>query len=99
VYLTCAEGTMSSKIIHAGTNHNIKKFAHRFEYANSSETQQMQATAGTLFGAYNAITGYYQNINEYKSNDHKLNSIMYGAALDRTKKAFDLCMNANEFLS
>jgi phage/plasmid-like protein (TIGR03299 family) len=56
-----------------------------FEYANTSETQQMQTTAGTLFGAYNAITGYYQNVKDYKSANLKLNSIMYGTALDRTK--------------
>jgi phage/plasmid-like protein (TIGR03299 family) len=70
-----------------------------YEYANTCETQQMQTTAGTLFGAYNAITGYYQNVKEYKSADNKFNSIMYGTGLDRTKKAFDLCLNASDFLN
>lgn len=69
------------------------------EYAFSAETQQMATTAGTLFGAYNAITGYYQNVNEYKSNDAKLKSIMFGTALDRTKSAFEICSKAHDFLN
>lgn len=69
------------------------------EYAFTAETQQMQTTAGTLFGAYNAITGYYQNVSEYKSDNHKVNSIMFGTALDRTKAAFEICQKANDFLS
>ena len=32
-----------------------------FSYAMISDTQQMDTTKGTLFGAYNAVTGYYQN--------------------------------------
>jgi phage/plasmid-like protein (TIGR03299 family) len=70
-----------------------------FEYAMTAPSQQMETTAGTLFGCYNAITGYYQNVKEYKSNDAKVNSIMFGTALDRTKKAFEICMKANDFLS
>lgn len=70
-----------------------------FEYAMTSPTQQMETTAGTLFGAYNAITGYYQNVKEYKSEDAKLNSILYGTGLDRTKKAFELCMSADDYLN
>ncbi|HEX8356885.1 MAG TPA: DUF932 domain-containing protein, partial [Segetibacter sp.] len=61
-----------------------------FEYAMSSPTQQMETTAGTLFGAYNAVTGYYQNVKAYKSSDQKLESIVFGTALDRTKKAFEI---------
>lgn len=70
-----------------------------FDYAMESPTQQLQTTAGTVFGAYNAITGYYQNVKEYRNEDQKLKSIMYGTALDRTKKAFEICMNANDFLN
>lgn len=69
------------------------------EYAFAAETQQMPTTAGTLFGAYNAITGFYQNVNEYKSDSAKVNSIMFGTAFERTKSAFDICSKANEFLS
>lgn len=70
-----------------------------FEYAMSSPTQQMETTEGTLFGAYNAITGYYQNVKNYKSDNQKLDSIMFGTGLDRTKKSFEICMKANDFLN
>ena len=70
-----------------------------FDYAFTAETQQMQTTAGTLYGAFNAVTGYYQNVNEYKSEDHRLKSIMFGTALDRTKKAFEICTKAQDFLN
>ena len=33
-----------------------------FEYALGSQTQQMETTAGTVFGAYNSVTGYFQNV-------------------------------------
>ena len=70
-----------------------------YEYAVTSPTQQMETTAGTLFGAYNAITGFYQNVKEYRSEDNKVNSILFGTALERTKKAFELCAKANDFLT
>lgn len=61
------------------------------EYAMASPTQQEETTKGTLFGAYNAITGYYQNFKSYKDDESKFKSIMYGTALQRGQKAFDLC--------
>lgn len=63
-----------------------------FEYAMSNPTQQIDTTKGTLFGAYNAITGYYQNVRMYKDNDAKLRSFLYGGTAQvRTQKAFRLC--------
>jgi phage/plasmid-like protein (TIGR03299 family) len=70
-----------------------------YEYALTSPTQTMETTAGTLFGAYNAITGYYQNVKSYKNDDAKVHSIIFGTALERTKKAFELCSKANDFLN
>jgi len=64
-----------------------------FEYAMSNETQLMDTTRGTLFGAYNAVTGYFQNVKEFKTGEDKLNSIMFGSGLQRTKNAFSLCTN------
>ncbi len=37
-----------------------------YDYALGSPTQQMDTTAGTVFGAYNAITGYFQNVRTFK---------------------------------
>jgi len=58
----------------------------------SSPTQQLNTTAGTVFGAYNAITGYYQNVRSYKDGDAKFKSITEGTAKQRAQTAFDLCM-------
>lgn len=63
-----------------------------FAYAMINDTQQMDTTKGTLFGAYNAVTGYYQNVRKYKDNEAKLQSIvMGGTAQLKSQKAFELC--------
>ena len=63
-----------------------------FTYAMVNDTQQMDTTKGTLFGAYNAVTGYYQNVRNYKDEEAKLQSIvMGGTAQTRAQKAFELC--------
>lgn len=65
-----------------------------FAYAMTSDTQQMETTKGTLFGAYNAVTGYYQNVRSYKDGEAKLASIvMGGTAQMKSQKAFELCTN------
>ncbi|SEO99145.1 protein of unknown function [Mucilaginibacter gossypiicola] len=62
-----------------------------FAYAMGNETQQMETTAGTLFGAYNAITGYYQNVRNFRDGDAKFKSIIEGTAKQRAQVAFNLC--------
>ncbi len=63
-----------------------------FAYAMASDTQQMDTTKGTLFGAYNAVTGYYQNVRNYKNDEAKLQSIVLGGTAQlKSQKAFDLC--------
>lgn len=63
-----------------------------YEYAMASPTQQQETTRGNLFGAYNAVTGYFQNVRNYKNEEAKLKSILYGGtAQARTQKAFNLC--------
>ena len=64
-----------------------------YAYAMADPTQQMETTAGTLFGAYNAVTGYYQNVRNFKDGDAKFKSIMDGTAKQRAQVAFDLCGN------
>lgn len=78
---------------------NIDEYSSRFlntvekvcEYGFSDETQQMQTTKGTLFGAYNAITGYFQNVMKYKDEEVKLKSVLFGNGLNKTQRAFNLC--------
>lgn len=63
-----------------------------YEYAMSNPTQQQETTKGTLFGAYNAVTGYFQNVRRYKNDEAKLSSVLFsGTAQMRTQKAFNLC--------
>ena len=65
-----------------------------FAYAMTSDSQQMNTTKGTLFGAYNAVTGYYQNVRNYKDSEAKLQSIiMGGTAQLKSQKAFEICTN------
>lgn len=64
-----------------------------FAYAMSNPTQTMDTTRGSLFGSYNAVTGYFQNVRTFKNDEAKLKSLLYGGiAQQRTQKAFDLCM-------
>jgi phage/plasmid-like protein (TIGR03299 family) len=62
-----------------------------FQYAMISPTQQEETTKGTVFGAYNGVTGYFQNARNFKSDEAKFKSIMYGTGLQRSQSAFDLC--------
>lgn len=61
------------------------------EYSAISPTQQMETTKGTLFGTYNSVTGYFQNVKNYKTDEAKFNSIMAGGALGKAQTTFDLC--------
>lgn len=62
-----------------------------YEYAMSAPSQQQETTAGTLFGAYNAVTGYFQNVRNFKDGEAKLKSIMDGTGRLRAQSAFNLC--------
>lgn len=62
-----------------------------YEYAMTAPSQQMDTTKGTLFGVYNAITGYYQNVHNFASADVKVQSILNGGALARTEAAMEVC--------
>lgn len=61
------------------------------EYAFSAPSQQTAETKGTVFGTYNAVSGYFQNVRNFKDEEGKLKSIMYGAGLQRSQTAFNLC--------
>jgi len=63
-----------------------------YEYALSSPTQNMQTTTGTVFGAYNAVTGYFQNVRNYKNEEAKVKSTLLGGTAQlRGQTAFNLC--------
>jgi len=63
-----------------------------YGYTQSAPSQQTDTTNGTVFGAYNAITGYFQNVRIYKNEEAKLKSLLLGGTGQlRTQKAFHLC--------
>jgi phage/plasmid-like protein (TIGR03299 family) len=63
-----------------------------FSYAMSDTTKLMDTTKGTVFGAYNAITGYFQNVRTYKDDEAKVSSLLMGGTGQlRAQSAFNLC--------
>lgn len=89
----------NKEVLQNVTEENIYDYSSRFtniaervtNYALSNETQQMETTKDTLFGAYNAITGYFQNVMYYKNEETKLKSILFGNGFSKTQSAFNLC--------
>lgn len=61
-------------------------------YALGNPTQQTETTRGTKFGAYNAITGFYQNVYSHKSQESKFDSIFGGTAEKNGQKALQLLL-------
>ncbi|NLU94891.1 DUF945 domain-containing protein [Chitinophaga sp. Ak27] len=63
-----------------------------FSYAMGTESQLLDTTKGTVFGAYNAVTGYFQNVKAYKSSEEKAKSILFGGdAYTKSLDCFKLC--------
>ncbi|MDR3008632.1 MAG: DUF945 domain-containing protein [Sphingobacterium sp.] len=86
-----------------GTDHELStRFKNMvdsaFNYAMTADSQLMDTTKGTLFGAYNAVTGYYQNVHNFNSMEAKLDNIVLGGTVkDRVQKAFDLCLGYDRY--
>jgi phage/plasmid-like protein (TIGR03299 family) len=59
-----------------------------YEFALSHPTQQTEATRGTLWGAYNSISGYYNYIQKYKNDEQKFTSQMFGNGNNKIQKGF-----------
>ncbi len=62
-------------------------------YAVANHTQQLETTEGTVFGAYNAITGYFQNVKTYKNDESKLKGLLEGGSFNQTQKAFNMALS------
>jgi phage/plasmid-like protein (TIGR03299 family) len=59
------------------------------EFAMTHPTQTINAANGTLWGAYNAVSGYYNYIKDYKSAEDKFNSQFFGTANVKMIKSFN----------
>lgn len=60
-----------------------------YSFAITHPTQTTEAAYRTLWGAYNAISGYYNYMKDYKSADQKMRDMSYGYANEKIAKAFD----------
>jgi phage/plasmid-like protein (TIGR03299 family) len=79
------------------STNKYNKMMNALDYYQTGVGQQ--DIKGTMWGAYNAITGYYQNVFNYSDDDSKFESIMFGKANADMEKAFQLCMNPIEIES
>ena len=58
-------------------------------YYDNGRGQELEHCRGTLYGAYNAITGYIQNQKEYKTAEDKMNNIFFGSGFEMSTKAYN----------
>jgi len=47
---------------------------------------------GTVWGAYNAVTGYFQNVRDYKNSEDKLSQNMFGTLHTKNNNSLRLAM-------
>jgi phage/plasmid-like protein (TIGR03299 family) len=59
------------------------------QFAFTHPTQTTEASNGTLWGAYNAISGYYNYIKPYDNQEKKFTSQFFGAANTKMLKSFN----------
>ncbi|SKB43671.1 DUF932 domain-containing protein [Dyadobacter psychrophilus] len=85
-------GNLKDGKVHALSTQFINIVEDVYEYALANPTQQLPTTMGTVFGAYNAVTGYFQNVRKFQDDEAKLKSIMLGGTAQlRTQAAFNIC--------
>lgn len=83
--------SLQEEKFHHLSSHYLNIVENVFDYALASPSQQEATTKGTLFGAYNAVTGYFQNVRNFANDEHKLKSMMWGTGLQRAQATFNLC--------
>jgi phage/plasmid-like protein (TIGR03299 family) len=63
-----------------------------YEFALSHPTQITNASRGTMWGAYNSISGYYNYIANFKDTEAKFSSQMFGNANTKISKGFEMAL-------
>jgi phage/plasmid-like protein (TIGR03299 family) len=69
-----------------------------YGYAHLSHTQQTTTTRGTVFGAYNAVTGYLNNVQKPRKmgtrdpQEGVLRSLLDGQRSEYAQRAFNRCL-------
>ena len=60
-----------------------------YEFALGHPTQQTNAARGTVWGAYNSISGYYNHVKTYRTQEDKFKTQLFGTGNTIINKAFD----------
>ena len=60
-----------------------------YEFALGHPTQTTDAARGTVWGAYNSISGYYNYLKPYKTQEDKFKTQLYGTGSTIINKAFE----------
>lgn len=63
------------------------------DFAINHETQKTDTTKKTVFGAFNAVSGYLGWQKNYKNANDKMKDITFGQGSRQIQKAFDLCLD------
>jgi phage/plasmid-like protein (TIGR03299 family) len=67
----------------------VKQVDSIIDFAHNHPTQMTDAAKGTVWGAYNSISGYFNFLKNYKTQEEKFNDIYFKAAAGKVEKAFD----------
>jgi phage/plasmid-like protein (TIGR03299 family) len=60
-----------------------------YDFATNHPTQTTPAALGNVWGGYNAISGYYNYLCNFKNQEQKFNSQLFGNANAKIQKAFE----------
>lgn len=101
VFLTDAELKELANIGGVGNIHNMEKLSTNkknilntvSKYYVAGPGQDMKGVANTMWTAYNAVTGYYQNVKNYTKVDDKMNKLYYGGVFNKMNKALNVAYN------
>jgi phage/plasmid-like protein (TIGR03299 family) len=52
--------------------------------------QDMDTCKGTLYGCYQSVTGFFDNVQGYKSREDRMNSLIFGTSETKKQEAFNL---------
>ena len=63
------------------------------QFSFTHHTQRTPESTGTLWGAYNAVSGYYNYIKPFDNEEAKFTSQFFGSANKNMLKSFNLAMN------
>ena len=69
---------------------NIINDVNRYYYDGPG--QKYDVAKGTLWGAYNSISGFFQNAKHYKDQETKMKNIFYGSVYNYNQSAFNLAV-------